>query len=207
MTFAQYRYLVLSDLYRTVGRCDRASFWRQLTRGEGFRFMFWLRTCSYVRPHPLFRFLIYPLAKLMWKHYTYKFGISIPYTAEIGPGFYIGHFGGIVVSTLASIGRDVNISQGVTIGLSNRGRRQGAPVIRDRVYLGPGVKVVGAVTIGNDVAVGANCVVTNDIPDHGVVVGIPGRVISEEGSAGYIDRIDYEEVLGPWPGGEAASSV
>ena len=173
--------------------------WRQLTGGEGFRFLFWMRTCSYVRPHPVLRLLFYPIAKIMWKHYTYKFGISIPYSAHIGPGFYIGHFGGIVVSHRARLGRDVNISQGVTVGLTNRGRRKGAPVIGDRVYLGPGVKVVGAITIGSDVAIGANCVVTDDVPDGSVVVGVPGRVISEDGSEAYVDHIDYERVLGPWP--------
>jgi carbonic anhydrase/acetyltransferase-like protein (isoleucine patch superfamily) len=50
---------------------------------------------------------------------------------------------------------------------------------------------VGAVHVGDDVAIGANCVVTDDVPDHAVVVGVPGRVISFEGSAGYVNRTDY----------------
>jgi serine O-acetyltransferase len=199
MTFRQYRYLVLADLYRIGGRCDRRTFWRQLTQGEGFRFLFWMRTCRYTRQHPVLRFLVYPLARTLWRHYTYKFGLSIPYTTEIGPGLFIGHFGGVVVSCTATLGRDVNISQGVTIGRANRGRRKGAPVLGDRVYLGPGVKVVGAVTLGSDVAVGANCVIVDDVPDHGVVVGIPGKVISDEGAEGYVEHTDYERVLGPWP--------
>jgi serine O-acetyltransferase len=86
----------------------------------------------------------------------------------------------------------------VTLGEANRGDRRGCPVLGDNVYIGPGAKIVGAVRIGNDVAIGANCVVTKDVPDHSVVVGIPGRVISQEGSAGYVNRTDYEgRIRGP----------
>jgi serine O-acetyltransferase len=90
------------------------------------------------------------------------------------------------------IGDNCNISQGVTIGEANRGPRKGTPVIGNNVYIGPGAKIIGAVHIGNNVAVGANCVVTRDVPDGAVVVGVPGRVISYEGSKGYIIRTDYD---------------
>lgn len=200
MTFAQYRYLVLSDLYRISGRCDRAFLWRQLTGGESYKFQFWMRTCRYTRKHPLWRWLVYPFARTLWRHYTYKFGIVVPYATDIGPGFYIGHFGTIVVAARARFGRNVNISQGVTVGIANRGRRRGVPVIEDNVYIGPGAKIAGDYTIGSDVAIGANCVVTDDVPDGSVVVGIPSKVVSDGGAAGYVDFTDYETILGPWPG-------
>ena len=199
MTFRQYRYLVRADLYRYAGRADWRAFCDRYRVGEGFRFTFWLRTCRYARSHPVLRFLLYPLAKFMWKHDMYKFGLASPYLVDIGPGFFIGHYGGIVVSPAAAIGRDVNLSHGVTLGKANRGRHQGYPTIGDRVYLGPGAKIVGAVRVGADAAVGANCVVTEDVPDHAVVVGIPGRVVSEGGSTGYVENTDYERILGPWP--------
>jgi serine O-acetyltransferase len=91
------------------------------------------------------------------------------------------------------IGRDCNISQGVTLGQANRGPRKGVPVIGDRVYLGPGAKVVGAVRVGSGVAIGANCVVTKDLPEQAVAVGVPARIISFAGSEGYISRTDYPE--------------
>jgi serine O-acetyltransferase len=125
-------------------------------------------------------------------HLTYKLGISIPYTTSIGSGFYIGHFGGIVVNEKSVIGRNCNISHGVTLGVANRGRNKGCPTIGDNVYIGPGAKIVGAVRVGSNVAIGANCVVTRDIPDGSVVVGVPGRVISHQGSAGYVCRTDYD---------------
>ncbi len=118
-------------------------------------------------------------------------GIDIPFSTEIGSGFYIGHFGGIIVNDKSVIGKNCNISQGVTLGQANRGKNKGYPTLGDNVYLGPGAKIVGAVKIGNNVAIGANCVVTKDVPDNSVVVGIPGKIISKEGAVGYVNKTDY----------------
>lgn len=205
MTFAEYRYLVLADLYRYTRRCDARALLAQLWSGESYKIVFWTRTCAYSRRHPVLKFLAYPVAKALWKHYTYRFGISLPFTCTIGPGFYIGHFGTIIINPRVVFGRNVNISHGVTIGRANRGRLKGAPRIGDDVYIGPGAKIVGAVRLGARVAVGANAVVTDDVPDGGVVVGIPGKVISLQGSEGYVENTDYEGILGPWP--EAAGAT
>lgn len=97
-----------------------------------------------------------------------------------------------MINEAVSIGRNCNISQGVTLGQANRGKRKGAPIIGDNVYIGAGAKIIGKVKIGNNVAIGANCVVTKDIPDNAVVVGVPGKVISYEGSKYYINRTEYE---------------
>src|SRR6185436_15223753 len=68
-------------------------------------------------------------------------GIEISRRAQIGPGLYIGHFGGITVSSLAVIGADCAISQQVTIGVGGQGGGCGAPVVGDHVYIGPGAKL------------------------------------------------------------------
>jgi serine O-acetyltransferase len=83
----------------------------------------------------------------------------------------------------------------VTLGKSNRGKNKGSPVLGDNVYIGPGAKIVGGIRVGDNVAIGANCVVAKNIPDNAVVVGVPGEVISMDGSVGYINRIDYEQYL------------
>jgi len=98
----------------------------------------------------------------------------LPAQAIIGEGFYIGHFGGIIISPLARIGINCNISQGVTIGISGNGDKRGVPTIGDNVYIGAGAIIIGKITIGNNVRIGANAVVHKDIPDNSTVVVYPG---------------------------------
>lgn len=111
---------------------------------------------------------------------------EIPAGADIGGGLHLSHTGGIVISPDARIGRDCNLSQGVTIGIGGRGEKRGTPFICDRVYIGPGAKVFGNIRIGNDVAIGANAVVNQDVPDGAVVAGIPARVVSNKGSQDFV---------------------
>lgn len=134
------------------------------------------------------KYLLLFFIKWIKRHYSFKYGIQIPGNTQIGKGFYIGHFGTIVVNGNAIIGDNVNLSQGVTIGQANRGRNIGSPIIGNEVYIGPGAKIIGNVKIGNNVAIGANAVVTNDIPDDAVVGGVPAKIISMNGSNGYINR-------------------
>lgn len=179
--------LILDDLYRYTAT-KKPSFSMLICsylKIPGFRYMFWLRLTRYFSSStylkPLF---IY--CRLRLGHFSYKFGIDIPYSTTIGKGFYIGHFSCIVVSPEAIIGNNVNISQGVTIGHTSRGGRKGAAIIGDNVYIGPGAKIVGRVFIGNNVAIGANAVVTSDLPSDSVAVGIPAKIISSNGADEYI---------------------
>lgn len=197
MGFSEYRYLVLSDLYRATGRVAYTELARRLLVGESYRYVFWMRTAKYVRSHTLLKYTVYPFVKLILRRLKFQLGISIPVSTDIGSGFYIGHFGGIIVHNQAVIGKNCNISQGVTIGQVNRGKSKGWPVIGDNVYIGPGVKIVGAVVIGDNVAIGANSVVTKSIPQNSVAVGMPATIISEDGSVGYVNRTDYGELLEP----------
>lgn len=179
-------YLIKSDLHRYSPDLTFKSFISNYIREPGFSFMVWLRIRSVIKSKCI-GFILHRKKILL--------GMDIQ-TFNIGEGFYIGHFGQIFVSSQAVIGTNCNISQGVTIGVVNRGKNKGAPVIGDRVYIGPGVKIIGNIKIGNDVAIGANAVVTRDLPDNSVAVGIPARVISEEGSFGYIENIfSIEDVI------------
>lgn len=193
MTFREYSQLVRSDLYRIDGRSGVCALLRELCGGEGFVYLFWLRSCMYLQGGALSCWTLYPIARLLLRHYKFRLGISIPMHTRIGPGFYIGHFGGIMVNGAAVIGRNCNLSHGVTIGQANRGTRIGCPTIGDSVFIGPGAMIFGAVRIGNYAAIGANSVVTKDVPDHAVVAGSPAEVVSQEGSKGYVNRTDY-----PW---------
>ncbi len=113
-------------------------------------------------------------------------GISLPYTAKIGSGFYIGHFGGIILNGDAEIGEQCNISQGVTIGVSGRGTKRGVPKIGSRVYIGANAVVAGLISIGDDVVIGANSLVVEDVPSHTTVVGVPAVMVSQHGSEDYL---------------------
>lgn len=103
-------------------------------------------------------------------------GIELPSETRVGHRFRIDHFGGIVISGDASFGDDCVIRNGVTVGLKNAGQR-GAPTIGNRVDIGAGAKVLGAIRVGDDVAIGANAVVITDVPSNSVAVGIPARIL------------------------------
>ena len=111
---------------------------------------------------------------------------EFPNTVNIGKGLYIPHAYGIVVHFETQIGKYCNLGQQVTIGTGGRGEKAGVPIIGDRVFIGPGAKIFGKIKIGNDVAIGANAVVTKDLPDNAVAAGIPAKIISYKGSQDFI---------------------
>ncbi len=131
--------------------------------------------------------IILPILTILQKIVEVATGIDLPFTAKIGRGLYIGHFGQIILNGKAVLGEFCNLSQGVTVGQAGRGNNQFSPVIGDRVYIAPGVKIFGKITIGNDVAIGANAVVTKDIPDNGVAVGIPAKIVSYDSSRDFVN--------------------
>jgi serine O-acetyltransferase len=119
-------------------------------------------------------------------------GIELPPETSIGPGLYIGHFGNIVLSPDAVLGRSCNLSQGVTIGVADsRDGKRGAPTLGDRVYVAPGAKVFGPIKVGDGVAIGANAVLNQDVEPGLTVAGVPARVVSQRGSQGLIDLRDH----------------
>lgn len=113
-------------------------------------------------------------------------GISIPASASIGHSFYIGHFGGIILNANTIIGNNCNISQGVTIGISGQNKNRGVPVIGDNVYVGVNSVIAGKITIADNVLVGACSLVTSNVEENAVMVGVPAVIVSNKSSKGYI---------------------
>ncbi|QXP70139.1 serine acetyltransferase [Polaribacter sp. R2A056_3_33] len=108
-----------------------------------------------------------------YKKLGYKLGFSIPPNV-FGPGLRIPHYGTIVVHPFAKVGANCVLQAGVNIGINNNG----VPIIGSNVYIGPGAKLMGNIKIGNDVAIGANAVVTKSFPESNItIVGIPAKII------------------------------
>ena len=139
-------------------------------------------------PMPAARPVLKAAGWFMHKAVEIAAGICIPPDIDIGPGLYIGHFGGIFFGTDVRdgvrVGMYCNISQENTIGFGGRGENRGVPKLGDFVHLGAGAKVIGRIRIGDNVAVGA--VVTKDLPDNAVAAGVPARVINMRGSRDFI---------------------
>lgn len=127
--------------------------------------------------------------KALWRFYSRWYGIQIQYNTQIGDGFYIGHFGNIVVNGNTKIGKNCNISQGVTIGATNRGSKKGAPIIGNSVWIGANAVIVGQIQIGSNVLIAPNAYVNFDVPDDSIVIGNPAKIISDkDATIGYINN-------------------
>lgn len=184
---------VRSDLFRIDRSNDYKSLWKALFTNEGFKYVFWFRIYHYTISVKALRYSLRFFVRVIYRHYTYKLGISIPGKTHIGKGLKINHFSDIVINSECIIGDNLTISNGVTIGRSDRGDREGCPIIGNGIYIGPGAKVFGNITIGNNVAIGANAVVTKDIEDNGVAVGIPAKVVSYKGAVEYVKNPCVED--------------
>ncbi len=115
--------------------------------------------------------------------------IQIQTSTKIGAGFYIGHCGRIIINPKAILGKNINISTGVTIGQTNRGEREGTPIIGDNVWIGTNAVIVGKITIGTDVMIAPNAYVNFDVPSHSIVIGNPATILPRENATvGYINR-------------------
>jgi serine O-acetyltransferase len=151
----------------------------------GLKFIIIFRLTQYYRRKNRFLFCFF----FLWlRHLKVKYGIDISYRTKIGKGFYIGHFGGIVIHGDAVIGENCNVSQGMTIGVSNYGKNIGVPTIGNNVFIGPNSGVFGNITIGNNVTIGANTVVTTSVPDYKTVLPAPFATIDKDLSHYYIQN-------------------
>jgi len=117
-------------------------------------------------------------------------GIEIHPGAKIGSDFFIDHGSGVVIGETSKIGNNVTLYSEVVLGGTSDEPIKRHPTIENNVVIGTGAKLLGPIKIGDNVKIGANSVVINDVPDNSVVVGVPGRVISREGER--IKRVDLE---------------
>ena len=163
--------------YRSLNKSLFYLFFEQGLWAIGaYRFGRWVRKVKI----PIIGLLLRFGAFLLYKGIELTTGISIPASADIGKGFYIGHFGGIVFHSDVKMGEYCSIGPGVLIGTRGLGNK-GVPVIGNNVYIGVGAKVLGGINIGDNAKIGANAVVVTDVPAGGTAVGIPARIVQRKG--------------------------
>jgi len=128
--------------------------------------------------------------------------------ATIGKRFFIDHGAGVVIGETAEIGHDVTLYHGVTLGGTTWHKTKRHPTVGNNVLIGAGAKILGAITLGDNVRVGANSVVVKDVPPCCTVVGIPGRIIQQKGVKIQNPRgIDLDHHLVPDPIGKAINCL
>jgi serine O-acetyltransferase len=115
-------------------------------------------------------------ARMLMQFTRFLTGIEIHPGATIGRRFFIDHGMGVVIGETAEIGDDVMVYHGVTLGGRTLKQVKRHPTIGNRVTIGAGAKVLGPVHIGDDSAIGANAVVTHDVPAESIATGIPAVV-------------------------------
>ncbi|WP_312321612.1 serine acetyltransferase [Soonwooa sp.] len=176
---------IQKDFYRESGQY--LSHFQILRKcfSPNLHYIYWFRNAQ---KHPkssltgkIYRFIL--------RHYQIKYGFQIYAETQIGEGFYLGHWGQLVINPKAVIGRNCNIAQGVTIAQANRGRREGVPTIGDEVWIGPNAVIVGGITIGNNVLIAPNAYVSTDVPENSVVIGNPAQITPNNmATEGYINN-------------------
>ncbi|HXT67356.1 MAG TPA: serine O-acetyltransferase [Nitrospiraceae bacterium] len=108
-------------------------------------------------------------------------GIEIHPSAIIGSGFFIDHGMGVVIGETAEIGNYVTLFQGVTLGGTGKERGKRHPTLGSHVVVGAGAKILGGITVGDNVKIGANSVVLKNVSANSTVIGVPARVIKTQG--------------------------
>jgi serine O-acetyltransferase len=108
-------------------------------------------------------------------------GVEIHPAARIGRGLFIDHGSGVVIGETASVGDDVTIDQGVTLGGTGFARGKRHPTVGNEVMIGAGAALLCPIEIGERAKIGANSVVIHDVPPNSTVVGNPGHPVRVDG--------------------------
>ena len=136
---------------------------------------------NYRMAHKLYKSGHYFWARWISQRTARKTGIEIHPGAQIGEGFFIDHGHGVVIGETTIIGNNVTLYQGVTLGGTGNETGKRHPTIEDNVMISSGAKVLGSITIGKNSKIGAGSVVVSDVPPNSTVVGVPGKVVKQDG--------------------------
>lgn len=191
---ANYFSRIRRDIHSVIARDPAARSWLEVIMVYSGLHAIWIHRITYWLWQRRVRFL----ARWLSQGARWLTGIEIHPGATIGAGFFIDHGMGVVIGETAEIGSDVTLYHGVTLGGTslNKGKRH--PTIGDRVVIGAGAKVLGAIEIGADSRIGANAVVVRSVPENSVVVGVPGQIVrrSQPTHAPDLNHTSLPDILG-----------
>ena len=162
---------IREDLKTYKGDWSSQGFWAMVV----YRFGRW----RYTIRNPFIRKPFSLVYKILFKFIQILTGIELPCEVDVGKNFRIDHFGGIIISGFASFGDNCVLRDGVTVGL-RRVEDPVAPRVGNNVDIGTGAKLLGDITIADNVVIGANAVVLEDVPPNSIAVGVPARIIPEK---------------------------
>jgi len=131
--------------------------------------------------HSLFKRKFFFLARTISQISRFFTGIEIHPGAKIGRRFFIDHGMGVVIGETCEIGDNVTVFQGVTLGGTGKEKGKRHPTIKDNALIATGAKVLGSITIGENSKIGAGSVVLKEVPPNSTVVGVPGRIVIQDG--------------------------
>lgn len=131
--------------------------------------------------HPLYRWHVPVLPRLLSHYMRFVTGIEIHPGAKLGSGLFIDHGMGVVIGETAEVGRDCTLYQGVTLGGTSLQHGKRHPTLEDGVVVGAGAGIIGAIVVGANSKVAAGAVVVKSVPPNSTVVGVPGRVVLQDG--------------------------
>lgn len=147
--------------------------------------------------HWLYRRRRYVLARLLSHLGRWLTGIEIHPGARLGPGLFIDHGMGVVIGETAEVGENVTLYQGVVLGGTGKERGKRHPTIGNNVVIAAGAKVLGSFKVGDGAKIGAGAVVLREVPPCSTVVGVPGRVVAQQGRR--VATIDLDHARLPDP--------
>lgn len=146
--------------------------------------------------HAFYRRKLRFIARVISQFSRFLTGIEIHPGAQIGRRFFIDHGMGVVIGETCEIGHNVTVFQGVTLGGTGKEKGKRHPTLMDNALVSTGAKVLGSITIGESSKVGAGSVVLKDVPEHSTVVGIPGRIVVQNGEKVRRD-LDHHKIPDP----------
>lgn len=147
--------------------------------------------------HFFYRRRLFFIARLISHINRFLTGIEIHPGAKIGQGVFIDHGMGVVIGETAEIGDNVTLYQGVVLGGSGKEKGKRHPTIGNNVVIAAGAKVLGSFRVGDNSRIGAGAVVLTEVPPNCTVVGVPGRVVKENGQRVEPINLDHANLPDP----------